>query len=79
MAPGNPDVRVALADLLISAGAAWPMHCPSTALSWSWSPDSPEALQGLGLALYATGRGAEAIDDLREGGRDSPGGSRCRG
>lgn len=61
MAPTNPDVRLALADLLMTQGRpaeALPLYREQLALA----PDRVDTVRGLGLALYATGRGAEAVD-----------------
>lgn len=60
MAPTNPDVRLALADLLNAQGRpaeALPLYRAQL----ERTPDSPETLRGIGIALYATGRGADAV------------------
>lgn len=60
MAPTNPDVHLALADLLNGQGRAAEALTLYRA-QLERTPDSPETLRGIGLALYATGRGADAI------------------
>jgi Flp pilus assembly protein TadD len=60
MAPDNPDVRLALGDLLNAQGRA-EEALPIYRAQLERTPNTPEALRGIGLALYATGRGAEAI------------------